>query len=39
LVVDSDIRDFEEMKEGVIRASEAAIRKKERVLKKLQGKK
>jgi hydrogenase expression/formation protein len=39
LVVDSDIRDFEEMKEGVLRASEAAIRKKERVLKKLQGKK
>lgn len=38
-VVDSDIRDFNEMKEGVLRASEAAIRKKERVLAKLKGKK
>jgi hydrogenase expression/formation protein len=34
-VVDTGMRDFEEMKEGVLRASEAAIRKKERVLKKL----
>jgi hydrogenase expression/formation protein len=34
-VVDSDIRDFEEMKTGVLRASEAAIQKKKRVLKKL----
>jgi len=34
-VVDTGMRDFEEMKEGVLKASEAAIRKKERVLKKL----
>lgn len=34
-VVDTDGRDFEEMKEGVLRASEAAIRKKERVLARL----
>jgi hydrogenase expression/formation protein len=34
-VVDTGMRDFEEMKEGVLRASEAAIRKKERVVKKL----
>jgi hydrogenase expression/formation protein len=38
-VVDSDMRDFDEMKEGVLRASEAAIKKKERVLAKLSGKK
>jgi hydrogenase expression/formation protein len=38
-VVDTETRDFEEMKEGVIRATEAAIRKKERVLAKLRGKK
>jgi hydrogenase expression/formation protein len=38
-VVDSDMRDFDEMKEGVLRASEAAIQKKERVLAKLRGKK
>ena len=38
-VVDIEMRDFEEMKEGVLRASEAAIRKKERVLAKLRGKK
>jgi len=38
-VVDTDIRDFEEMKKGVLRASEAAIRKKQRVLKNLMGKK
>jgi hydrogenase expression/formation protein len=31
-VVDKDVRNFEEMQEGVLRASEAAIRKKERVL-------
>jgi hydrogenase expression/formation protein len=38
-VVDTEMRDFDEMKEGVLRASEAAIRKKERVLGKLkQGK-
>jgi hydrogenase maturation factor HypE len=29
------MRDFEEMKEGVLRASEAASRKKERVLRTL----
>jgi hydrogenase expression/formation protein len=34
-VVDEDIRDFNEMKEGVLKASEAAIRKKKRVLEKL----
>jgi hydrogenase expression/formation protein len=34
-IVDTDIRNFDEMKEGVLKASEAAIRKKERVLKKL----
>jgi hydrogenase expression/formation protein len=38
-VVDTDIRDFEEMKKGVLRASEAAIRKKQRVLKNLMGEK
>jgi hydrogenase expression/formation protein len=38
-VVDSDMRDFEEMKAGVIRASDAAIRKKQRVLKVLMDKK
>jgi hydrogenase expression/formation protein len=38
-VVDSDMRDIDEMKEGVLRASEAAIKKKERVLAKLRGKK
>jgi hydrogenase expression/formation protein len=38
-VVDTDMRDFEEMKEGVLKASEAAIRKKERVLSRLQNKK
>jgi len=37
-VADTEVRDFEEMKEGVVRASEAAIRKKERVLAKLKGK-
>jgi hydrogenase expression/formation protein len=37
-VADTEVRDFEEMKEGVMRASEAAIRKKERVLVKLKGK-
>ena len=31
-VVDTSVRDFEEMKAGVLRASEAAIAKKERVL-------
>ena len=34
-VVDTGMRDFEEMKEGVLRASESASRKKERVLTKL----
>jgi hydrogenase expression/formation protein len=34
-VVDTEMRDFEEMKEGVLRASEAASKKKERVLRKL----
>jgi hydrogenase expression/formation protein len=34
-VVDTDVRDFDEMKEGVLRASAAAIAKKERVLEKL----
>lgn len=38
-VADTEVRDFEEMKAGVLRASEAAIRKKERVLAKLIGKK
>jgi hydrogenase expression/formation protein len=38
-VVDTDMRDFEEMKEGVLKASEAAIRKKDRVLSRLQNKK
>jgi hydrogenase expression/formation protein len=34
-VVDSDVRDFEEMKKGVLRASEAAIKKKQRMLHRL----
>jgi hydrogenase expression/formation protein len=34
-VVDTGMRDFAEMKEGVLRASDAASRKKERVLQKL----
>jgi len=34
-VADTESRDFDEMKEGVVRASEAAIKKKERVLAKL----
>jgi hydrogenase expression/formation protein len=34
-VVDTDVRDFEEMKKGVLRASEAAIEKKQRVLQRL----
>ena len=38
-VVDTEMRDFEEMKEGVLKASEAAIRKKERVLAKLEERK
>lgn len=37
-VVDTDARNFDEMKEHVLKASEAAIRKKERVLAKLRGK-
>jgi len=37
-VVDTDARNFDEMKEHVLKASEAAIRKKERVLGKLRGK-
>jgi len=38
-VVDTEARDFDEMKEGVLKASEAAIRKKERVLARLRQKK
>ena len=38
-VVDTDVRDFDEMKAGVLRASEAAIQKKERVLADLKKKK
>ncbi len=34
-VVDTEVGDFEEMKKGVLRASEAAIAKKERVLTQL----
>lgn len=37
-VVDTDARNFDEMKEQVLRASEAAIAKKKRVLAKLKGK-
>jgi hydrogenase expression/formation protein len=37
-VVDTDARNFDEMKENVLKASEAAIRKKERVLAKLREK-
>ncbi len=37
-VADTDTRDFEAMKEGVLHAAEAAIQKKERVLQKLQKK-
>ena len=37
-VVDTDTRDFEVMKERVLHAAEAAMQKKERVLKKLQKK-
>lgn len=38
-VVDTSVRDFEEMKQGVLRASEAAIQKKQRVLARLAAKK
>ncbi|MDD1701423.1 MAG: AIR synthase related protein [Methanoregula sp.] len=38
-VVDTDVPDFEEMKKGVVRASEAAIEKKTRVLSRLNRKK
>jgi hydrogenase expression/formation protein len=38
-IVDSDMRNFDEMKKGVIRASEAAIQKKQRVLMTLMEKK
>lgn len=38
-VVDTDVRDFEEMKKEVLRASEAAIKKKERVLKRFMSRK
>ncbi len=38
-VVDTNNRDFEEMKAGIVRASDAAIRKKQRVLKSLMQKK
>jgi hydrogenase expression/formation protein len=34
-VADTEPRDFEEMKANVLRASDAAIRKKERVLERL----
>jgi hydrogenase expression/formation protein len=34
-IVDTDVRDFEEMKAGVTRASDAAIQKKQRVLRNL----
>ena len=34
-VVDTEVGDFEEMKKGVLRASEAAIAKKERVPRSL----
>jgi hydrogenase expression/formation protein len=34
-VVDTSVRDFEEMKKGVLRASDAALQKKKRVLKNL----
>jgi hydrogenase expression/formation protein len=37
-VADTEHRDFEEMKAGVLRASEAAIQKKRRVLERLRGK-
>ncbi len=37
-VADTEHRDFEEMKAGVLRASEAAIQKKRRVLERLKGK-
>ncbi|MFZ0004311.1 MAG: AIR synthase-related protein [Methanoregula sp.] len=37
-VVDNEAADFEEMKKGVVRASKAAIAKKERVLAQLRGK-
>jgi hydrogenase expression/formation protein len=37
-VADTENRDFEEMKAGVLRASESAIRKKERVLNRLKQK-
>jgi len=37
-VVDTEIRDFDEMKAAVLRASESAIRKKERVLSRLKQK-
>jgi hydrogenase expression/formation protein len=37
-IVDTDTRNFEAMKEGVMHAAEAAIQKKERVLEKLQKK-
>ncbi len=38
-VVDTEAGDFEEMKKGVVRASQAAIAKKERVLAQLRQKK
>ncbi|MDD1700411.1 MAG: AIR synthase related protein [Methanoregula sp.] len=38
-IVDSDMRNFDEMKKGVIRASEAAMQKKQRVLMTLMEKK
>jgi hydrogenase expression/formation protein len=37
-VVDTEMLDFEEMKKGVLKASEAAIQKKQRILKNLSGK-
>jgi hydrogenase expression/formation protein len=37
-VVDTETRDFDEMKAAVLRASESAIKKKERVLSRLKQK-
>jgi hydrogenase expression/formation protein len=34
-VVDTDVRDFDEMKKGILHASDAAIAKKQRVLNRL----
>jgi hydrogenase expression/formation protein len=37
-VVDTSMRDFEEMKKGVLRAADSAIQKKQRVLQNLREK-